>query len=136
MSFFGGTAWAECVNRAFRAGGGEHEQVTRFVEGEIDGIERIVAFYCEAFLLRPGVNALVVMIDEVELACRVDGCAGNREKTVFQFLHFCSGGENGRCVRRYGQLRIACDVQDSELALAHFEMIRQILNSVFVGELA
>jgi hypothetical protein len=35
-----------------------------------------------------------------------------------------------------GQLRIACDVQDSELALAYFEMMRDIFDSVFVRELA
>ena len=68
--FVGGTAWPKCVNRAFGAGGGEREQVPRFIEGEVNGIERIIALDREAFFLRPRVDALVVMIDEVEPATR------------------------------------------------------------------
>jgi hypothetical protein len=134
--FFGGAAWAKCVNRAFGAGGGEHEQVPRFIEGEANGIESIIALDREAFFLRPRVDALVVMVNEVELASRVDGCTGDGEETVFKLLYRCSRSENGRGVRLCGLRGIARDVKDSELPLSHIKMMRDIFNSVFVWELA
>ena len=134
--FLSGAAWPKCVNRAFGAGGGEREQVPRFIEGKVNRIERIIALDREAFFLRPRVDALIVMIDEVELASRVDGCAGDGEETVFQLLHCCFRSENGRGVNLRGLRGIARNVKDSELPLAHLKMMRYILNSVFVRELA
>src|SRR5947209_4662668 len=76
------------------------------------------------------------MIDELQLASRVDGCARDGEESAFQLLHCCSRSENGRGVRFCGLRRIAQDVKDSELPLAHVKMMRYIFDSVFVRELA
>jgi len=76
------------------------------------------------------------MIDEVELACCVDSCTGDGEEAVFQLTHSRSGSENGRRIRRRWRGRIGWNIQDSELALAYFEMMRNIFNRVFVGEFA
>ena len=86
-------------------------------------------------LLRPGVDALVVMIDEVKLACGVDGRTGDGEEAVFELVHCCPGSDDGRGIGRRGWLRIGRDVQDRELALADFEMMRDIFNRIFVGKL-
>ncbi len=76
------------------------------------------------------------MIDEVKLACRVDGCAGDGEETVLELVNACYRSENGRRVRLRRPLRIGWDVQNSELSLAHFEMMTDIFDGVFIGELA
>ena len=87
-------------------------------------------------LLRPGINALVVMIDEIELARCVDSRAGDGEEAVFELLHRCAGSEDGGCVRRRGRSRIGWDVQDGEFALADFEVMRHVFDRIFVGEFA
>ena len=76
------------------------------------------------------------MIDEIKLSRCIDGCSGDREETTFQFRKFRFRRDNSGRVGRRGLLRIARDIQDRELALAYFEMMRNIFNRVFVGKLA
>ena len=73
-------------------------EVARFVEGKIDGIERSVALDGEALFFGPRIDPLVVMIDEVELACRVDRRAGDGEEAVFKLLYLRARSQDGGCV--------------------------------------
>ena len=78
----------ERVDRALGSGGRKHQQIARLVERQVHGIQRIVALDRQSLACGPAINALLVMIDEIELAGRIHGRAGNGKESVLQLLHF------------------------------------------------
>src|SRR5208282_1538629 len=75
-----------------------------------------------------------MMIDKVELARRVNRRAGDRKETAFQFLHLGSWREyRGHIRHRRGHWSLR-NIKHGKLPLAHLDMMRHVLNCVFVWE--
>ena len=89
-------AGTEGIDGSLRAIGRGDQQIARFVEGEIDRVEGIVAFDGEALGLRPAEDALLMVIDEVELSGRVHGRAGDGKESAFELFDLGARRQHGR----------------------------------------
>ena len=126
----------ERVDGSLRAGGRDNEQVARLVESEIDGIERIVALNRQPLSSRPSVDALLVVIDEVEFTGGIDRSAGDGEEAVFQFFDLGAGRKVGRGIVGSEDGRVFRNVEHGEFTLADFKIASDVLNRILVREFA
>src|SRR5882757_4791996 len=80
----------------------------------------------QALILRPGIDAVEVAVDEVQRAVGVDGSAAQRLETSDQLL--------GRGAWAYGG-RVGWHIETRKLVLAHVQPMRHVLNRILVGKL-
>src|SRR5690606_24292989 len=124
----GRAAGLEGVDRAFVANRRQDHYVAGIVDGQVHRIGRIVALDREAFLLAPAVDAVKIVVDEIELAARRYGTSGNRPEAAGNLFDLRPD--------RSRLHRTGIDVQHREFALSYLQSAGEIDNRVRVRELA
>ena len=127
---------AERIDRSLGSGGREYQEVAGLVEGQVDGVQRIIALDSKPLGRRPAIDALHMTIDEVELAGSIHGCAGDGIESVFQFLDPRAGLQHRGGIARSGLGRLSGNIQHGKLPFAHLQTMGHILNGILVGKLA
>ena len=125
----------EAVDRALGAERGQHQQIARSIDREIDRIERRIAHDLQPRRRAPAIDALEAMLDEIELARGIDRRARDRIEAVLPASRTAPTPGTGAALRRR-RAGVGRDVEQRELALAHFQLARHVEDRILEREFA